>query len=255
MNQANAGEPALTLPRHLAVKPLIHTTIDICSGDHRIGTPRARIVIARNPAKKPSYQSKRTSNRYLLHRLLNSVVARGDRRWNLAYSGTGAPVLANCQPGNISISLARTGDWLAAGVAFDAAIGIDIEQMRARANYRDTAEFLNWKVTVADLQGFYEKWTLWEAGAKCVDGSVLMDSNQAFEQLCSIDIDNRVGSSGQWHGLQICLADEISCAVVLRCETGLDLSHQLIDKDKTATWPLIVKAAIDPDQDRAYSCA
>jgi phosphopantetheinyl transferase len=193
-------------------------------------------VLAKTPIEQPSYQTKRASCHYLLQRLLCSISTADSHCWELKYSASGAPALATGENQCLYVSMARSGNWLAAGVAYDAGIGVDIENIKPRTNISEKADFLNWNVPVGDIKDFYAKWTLWEASAKCVEGSVLMRNNQGFDKLCHVNTHDRVGRCGQWSGLHDCLNEKVFYAVVLQCENDTDLSHRILRPEKTEPW-------------------
>ena len=236
MKQIAASESRIELPRQIAQEPSISKIIEIAPTDEQILAPKARIVFASNAIQKPSYQTKRTSCHYLLQTLLCSISATQRHCWELEYSASGAPALASDGNHSLYISMARSGNWLAAGVSYQAKIGIDIECIKPRTNISERAEFLNWKVPVVDLKDFYAKWTLWEASAKCVRGSVLMKNNPGFDKLCRIDTRDRIGRCEHWSGLHDCLDEQAFYAVVLQSENNTDLNHKTLCPGKTETW-------------------
>ena len=236
MNQINTSESALEPPCKIDLEPVISRIIEIYPCHEQSLAPKARVVLAKNPVEHPSHQSKRASCQYLLNRLLCSISATGNHSWKLEYAASGAPTLcAGEQPG-LSVSMAHSDIWLAVGVSFQAAIGVDIERIKPRANIAEKAEFLNWKVKVKDIRDFYAKWTLWEATAKCVGGSVLMKYNPGFDQLCRIETRDRVGQSGQWSGLHDCLDEQIFYAISLQCINNTSLMHQAFGPQKMQPW-------------------
>ena len=252
MNYATARGISLELPGHISPTPQIDTIIDLLGQESQAMVPRARVIIAKNPPSNPTYLSKRTTCHYLLGRLLNSISAEEKPHRKLCYTTAGAPFLAGHDKQHLSVSMARTGDWLAAGVSYAAQIGIDIEFIKWRANFQKTAEFLNWNVPATDIQDFYANWTLWEASAKCVEGSVFMGNNQGFEHLCHIDTSELVSCSGQWHGLQGIIDDSVSYAVVLRCQSGVSLSHRIHHTEEPEVWPMRFEALPDIESDKLH---
>ena len=234
MNQITASESRVELPRQITPEPSIDKIIEIFPGDDRVLAPRARIVLAKCQIDRPSYALKRASCHYLLQKLLCSISTSQRHCWRLKYSASGAPALASGE--DLFISMSRSGEWLAAGVSYGAGIGVDIECIRPRKNFSATADILNWSITVKNIRDFYAKWTLWEASAKCVKGSVLMSKNPGFDRLCNVDTRDRVGRSGQWSGLHNCLDDKVFYAVVLRSENKTDLRHQFLCPEKTVPW-------------------
>lgn len=240
MNQIAASESRVELPRRIALEPSIHKIIEIFPANEQNLAPMARIIIARNPIEKTSYQAKRTSCHYLLQKLLRSISAIHKDYWELNYSSSGAPALISGESLNLSISMARSGDWMAVGVSYRAGIGVDIECIKPRTNISAKADFLNWNIDVTDIQDFYAKWTLWEASAKCVSGSVFMCNNNGFNALSNVSTRNRVGRSQQWSGLHDCLDEKLFFAVVLQCQNNTDLGYQVLCPERLVPWPIAV---------------
>ncbi len=239
MNQITAGKSRLELPGQIAQEPSINRIIEIFPGNEQISSPKARIVIAKTPVKVSSYQSRRNTCHYLLQRLLRSISAIYQPCRELEYSAAGAPVLAGGGTQDLHVSMARSDDWLAVGVSHEARIGVDIERIKPRTNISEKAEFLNWQVKLHDLQDFYAKWTLWEAGAKCVQGSVFMSKNPGFDALCPIETLEKVARSGPWNGIHGCIDKQVFYAVVLQCENNTELSHQILRPEETQPWPAL----------------
>jgi hypothetical protein len=237
MRQNPACESAVELPRQLVHAPLIHRIIELYPSDKRFSAPKARFILARNRVANSMHQSRRTACRYLLQQLLSFTSAVKKNEWKLFHSASGAPCLSsNGKPSQLSVSMAHSADWLAAGVAFEARIGVDIELLKPRGNILAMAEFLGWKVRVHDNRDFHAKWTLWEAGAKCVEGSVLMRENPGFDRLCDVDMRDKVSNSGHWSGLHGCLEEKLFYAIVLECQHDAALTHRILDPGKIEPW-------------------
>jgi len=239
MIQITASESRVELPRQIALEPSIKKIIEVFPTNEQTLAPMARIMIAKNPIKQTSYQSKRTSCHELLQKLLRSILAIQKDHWELSYSSSGAPALISGESQNLSISMARSGDWMVAGVSYQAGIGVDIECIKPRSSFSAKADFLNWNVNVTGIQDFYAKWTLWEASAKCVSGSVFMSNNNGFNKLSKVNTRNKVGRCGQWSGLHDCLEDKLFFAIVLQCQNNTDLGHQTLCPEKLIPWPIM----------------
>lgn len=236
MNQIAASESRVKLPRQIDREPTINKVIEIFSTNDQIPIPKARIMIARSPNKQASFQSKRTSCHYLLQKLLHSISATRKDCLELKYSASGAPTLVSGENQYLAISMSRSGDWMAVGVSFQAKIGVDIERIKPRTNISAKANFLNWKVSVTGIEDFYTKWTLWEASAKCVSGSVFMGNNYGFDELSGVNTHNRVGKSKQWSGLHDYIDEKLCFAVVLQCQNNISLRHRFLHPEKLAPW-------------------
>ena len=159
-------------------------------------------MLAKSPEVELSHQSRSTACRCLLRQLLSVTLDTSENGWVLDYSTSGKPyVLINGKLSALNISLAHSANWLAAGVALETQIGVDVGQFKARGNFLKIANYLGWKKRVYDIQDFHTKWTLGEASAKCSEGSVLMRDNMGFENLCDINAQDRICNSENWNGL------------------------------------------------------
>jgi phosphopantetheinyl transferase len=237
MLQNPALESAVELPRQLVHAPLIHRIIELYPSDKRLSAPKARFIFARNRGANSSHQSRRTACRYLLQQLLSVTSTVKQNEWKLYHSASGAPCLSiNGKPPQLDVSMTHSADWLAAGVAFQARIGVDVERFRPRGNISAMADFLGWKGRVRDNRDFYSKWVLWEASAKCVEGSVLMRENPGFERLCNVDTRDQVTNSGHWSGLHGCLEEKLFYAIVLECPHNAALTHRILDAGNIEPW-------------------
>lgn len=226
----------IELPQQIAHPPLIDTVIDAqtTTGD-KFG-PRARVIVARIRSTDLPHAEKQFSSRYLLHYLLDSISGEDNHRWTICYTQSGAPVLANQDELNLSIGLSRSGKWLAVAVAEAAQIGVDIESIRPRRNQHKIAQFLKWKSDLVDTLDFYTKWTLWEATAKCVGGSVLMGNNQGFEQLCMTDTFELLGQAGEWHGFSQIHAGKVSYSVAMKSTLKHAMSYHYRSPENLQPW-------------------
>jgi len=238
MNQVTTSESTIELPRHIAQEPSIERIIEIYTTDDPSRAPHARIILAQNQTGDHSYQTQRSSCHYLLQRLLCSVSPDQDQCWQLNYAASGAPRLAFVESDHLKISMAHSADWMVAGVANQSGIGVDIERIKPRNHISRKTEFLNWNVPVHDNQDFHAKWTLWEASAKCVEGSVLMRENPGFEELCRLDTHNRVCQTGLWSGLHGCLDEKVFYAIVLRSQNDLVMGHRVLHPEELEPWLL-----------------
>jgi hypothetical protein len=194
-------------------------------------------MIAKISGVNQSHQSRRTACWHLLNHLLSCTSATRVHDWKLYHADSGAPRVMNSnKPSRLNVSMAHSADWLAAGVAYEAGIGVDIEWLRPRDKRSEIADFLDWKAPVRDNQDFHIKWTLWEAGAKCIEGSVFMTKNPGFEKLCDVDTLNQVGISGHWCGLNGKLNEKLYYAIVLYCQNNTAMTYRILEPGKIEPW-------------------
>jgi len=237
MLQSSCSELTVELPDQLANAPLICRVIELNSLNERTPAPRARFALAKFRGANSTNQSRRTACRYLLHHLLSLTSVSKENDWELHYLSSGAPRLSNKGKSSLfDVSLAHSAEWLAAGMAIEARIGVDVERLRPHKNFSAMANYLDWKVPVRDILEFHEKWTLWEASVKCVEGSVLMLDNSCFSNICNINIRNKVRTMGQWSGLSGCLEEELYYSIVLQCENDVTMTHRILEPGKIEPW-------------------
>ena len=217
--------------------PSIYRVIELYPADRRTSAPKARFMLANISGVKPSHQERRTACWYLLNHLLTYTSAARVNDWKLYHADSGAPrVTNNNKPSQLNVSMAHSADWLAVGVASEAGIGVDIEYLKPRDNMLAIADFLGWKVPIRDKRDFYTKWTLWEACAKCIEGSVLMTKNPGFEKLCDVDTPDQVGISGRWCELNGMLDEKLVYTIVLHCQNSTVLTYRILDPGKIEPW-------------------
>ncbi len=132
--------------------------------------------------------------------------------------------------------MAHSSQWLAVGLSRGARIGVDIERLKPRKNYPAMAGILGWKEKVRDLSDFLSKWTLWEAGAKCIGSSSLARPNAEFERLDYRNADGRVDSLGRWNSLHDRLNQDTYYAIVLNSQHGAVLTHRHLEPAEIEPW-------------------
>ena len=225
--QSQLSKLRFVLPQHMERIPLIRRNIEIYAPVGSIPAPMARLIIAKFQHFDPSRQETQTGCRYLLRNMLASALPESGASWELSYASSGAPRLScDGRPSAINISFAHSGTWLAVGLSYGDKIGVDIEQVKPRRNGRAIAEFLGWKGAVKDPNDFYAKWTLWEAGAKCIESSALMKQNPGFDQLYRVCTQSHVATSGLWAGMHDRIDGRASYAIVLKCNEKTALSQR-----------------------------
>ncbi len=239
----------------LSIKRLIDIEAEDEDEDEGNIMPRARLAIAKCPDQFDNIESRRQACRYLLGRVLDSISGSVTARWCLEYQESGAPWLISEAYSGLSISMARTGPWLAASVALSADIGIDIERIKPRPKYQKLADFLNWSVPLEDANDFYANWALWEASAKCVNGSVFMHNNCGFEQLCQSDVSDKLVRSGPWFGMRQQIDAEVFYAVVLNSAASAKLSFRSIAIQEAQPWNLHSIALPSVNHELRIHCA
>jgi phosphopantetheinyl transferase len=237
-NDANrTSELTLQLPHRMAHAPAIRRIIELYAPDQRISAPKARLILAQNRIADASLSSLRAGCRFLLQRLLCRTSGPPRTDWKLHYAASGAPFLScNGAKSAFNVSISHSSQWLAVGLSMGARIGVDVERLKPRKNFPAMAGILGWKDKVRDLSDFLSKWTLWEAGAKCVGSSSLIRPNEEFERLDHRDADGRVGSLGCWNGLHDRLDEDTYYAIVLNSQHSAVLTHRHLEPAEIKPW-------------------
>ncbi len=218
-------------------EPAVRRIIELYAPDERISAPKARLILAQNRIADSSLESLRTSCRFLLNRLLCKTSTAPPIDWKLHYAASGAPYLScNGAKSQLNVSMAHSAQWLAVGLSIGACIGVDVEQLKPRKNFPAMADLLGWKEEVRDLSEFLSKWTLWEAGVKCIGSSSLARANSEFEQLDYHDAKGSVRTSGHWNGLRARLGKDAYYAIVLKAQHNAVLVHRHLEPGKIEPW-------------------
>lgn len=224
------SQSVVELPRHVAHAPIVCRYLELASADQQSTASSARVVVAACDPDDPTRQPGRVGCRHLLQRLIAGMSAHGQSPFKLVYSESGAPGLAAKGASNkLNISMAHSAGWMAVGIGQGLRIGVDVESVAPRSNMKGISEFLGWNVRVDTIRDFYAYWTLWEASAKCIEGSVFMSQNQGFELLKLAKFQGRVATSGHWSGVQDVIDGMVHFAVVLRGENSTSLVMRNLD--------------------------
>lgn len=199
---------------------------------------RSRLIIGSIPINRPSQQLQKRYVRDLLEHLLTITFTGKSPGWKFAHRPSGAPYIAAGPKGKPfpRLSLSHKSNWVAAGISSGAAIGIDIEQVKAGRNTRQLMEFLGWETQAAGESDFYQRWTLWEAYTKCRQGRLLEPSSQEFEALCACSGYQEGSNPKTWHGFHIVVSSGVHCALVVRTHKPVRLAWRHLDGKRVPLW-------------------
>jgi len=92
--------------------------------------------------------------------------------------------------GDIRFSRSHCRDWIAVAAASGLDIGVDIELARTRQRWKEIADFIN--LGASNNDEFWQRWTLREAIAKCVGGSVLV------KEEIETSLSGALPAAGEW---------------------------------------------------------
>ena len=167
-------------------------------------------------ASNPTPSSRRTIGRALALQLL---VALGGEGWTIEIDARGKPVARGASVRHVSI--AHTGNIVAAAASAVGPIGIDVE-------YRDPDRDLNrlalaaygpaecQAVTLYGVSAFYRIWTLREAISKATgDGMALVTDRIDRVPICMMD-GSLVAAGDEWLFAHKVIAQDCSLALVVR---------------------------------------
>jgi phosphopantetheinyl transferase len=171
---------------------------------------------ARVDASNPTLSDRRTAGRALALQLL---VALGGEGWTIEIDARGKPVACGAPVRHISI--AHTGNIVAAAASAVGPIGIDVE-------YRDPDRDLNrlaraaygpsecQAVTRYGVSAFYRIWTLREAIGKATgDGMALVTDRIDRVPICMMD-GSLVAAGDEWLFAHEVIAQDFSLALAVR---------------------------------------
>jgi phosphopantetheinyl transferase len=218
--------------------PARHRIVEIFPDREPTSTSRARFAIAGYPGAGRSRAASRQHATELLAALLDSR-AESRHDWTLNHTASGAPqLLVNGEACPVNISLAHCGDAVAVGVARGLAIGVDLEYMRHRPNMQAISEFVGWSGSTTDSDEFYARWTLWEAFAKCVSGSLLNKTNHRIENLTAHRSVGRMVFAANLAALCDCMGGDVMYSFVLAGDAAPYLAHRVVDLHELTPWPI-----------------
>jgi phosphopantetheinyl transferase len=176
---------------------------------------KARVVVARHTGVDRSWSGVRAAAHDLAQRLIACTCNFGESTCSLCHDDIGAPYLAiDNKASSLNVSVAHCADWMAVGLASGAHIGVDVEFSRHRQRKAEISKLLGWQLEVVDNDDFHAKWTLWEASAKCVSGSIVERENHEFETLCGSQ-PGAVAAAGLWRSFNDQI-DELFYAVAMK---------------------------------------
>lgn len=160
-----------------------------------------------------------------LRHILASYVQEKPERLLFAKAAQGKPYLVH--HAELSFNLSHTGDFMAVAVARNCQLGIDIEQIKARANFSalvkrcfSATEAAYWQqlAEAEQTRQFYQFWTRKEAFVKATGLGISLGLKD-----CELDINHpeqfyRVpsvcGWANQWHNRDLTLTESCCAAVV-----------------------------------------
>lgn len=201
-------------------RPIEHL-IEIVSSNVSASGPVARAGIARAECSDRKRASLRALADQMLVTLAKTMLDSTDSDWSVCHRSDAAPRLLYRQKlCELRASVAYSECWVAASVAADADIGVDIQVHDDRPRRADIARFLRLDVASdAGSQQFFRSWSLREALAKSQGGSVLTrDAAEAdLAPVCSRPNQNHM--AGEFEAIVRDIRDHsesLSFALVIR---------------------------------------
>ena len=190
----------------------------------------ARLVTARLPPGPVSYATQQAAGRDLIAFLARYTLGAEANACTVRKLASGRPILINgsAPVEGVTVSLSHSHCWVAAALARDGAIGIDIEQEKPRRRIAAMADWMGWP----DCDGatdFYRAWTFREALLKCRGGEPPATGSEPFPRESETDPARR-------HVLYWAVAPAVHACVVLEMARPCRLSWSLVDAGRLVTW-------------------
>ena len=150
-------------------------------GDEQLHAAYRELLSAEEKAQEPRFYFARDRRRYLVTRaLVRTVLSRyapvDPRDWVFSTNGYGRPEIANAEAADaLSFNISHTHSLIVLGVAKQRALGVDVENVKARKVSIDIADHYFAPAEVAALQivprdrqqdRFFEYWTFKESYIK-----------------------------------------------------------------------------------------
>jgi phosphopantetheinyl transferase len=135
--------------------------------------PVVRVALARLAPGSGAYRAQHAAVRELLVELAGRTLGESTRGYVVRTRESGEPVLydGDAPASGVSISLSHSRLWIAAGLAREGRLGIDIEQENPRRRIAAMADWMGWPAC-REPGDFYRAWTYREACIKCRGGEL-----------------------------------------------------------------------------------
>jgi len=135
--------------------------------------PLVRVALARLDGDRAAYRAQGRAARELLCWLARASLGEAASSLEVGATAAGQPLLlAGGQPlADHAVSLSHSHDWVAAGLARGARLGVDVERENPRRRIAAMAEWMGWS-DCREAAEFYRAWTYREARIKCRGGSL-----------------------------------------------------------------------------------
>jgi hypothetical protein len=185
----------------------------------------ARMAVARIEGRSVDLSHQRAAARQLLAELLVGTFGPRAADWEIGRLASGAPAIERAAE-DVAISLGHSGPWVVAGLGKGSLIGVDIEQARPGRRTEALADFIGWDVPPGDEDGFYRRWTIWEALLKSRGGEM---HGPGVESLLEGGADGLCGFCER-------PADGVFCALVLQSPPLSTVRWKRLDPKALRTW-------------------
>ena len=215
----------------------IRRWIDFHPVTDAFSAPRARLVVIRLDSAPVSFQAQRKSGHELVRLLVSRTLTDRPSDWLVTHSASGRPILLlDGKSSGFSVSVSHSGPWLAAGLAWEGAVGVDVERASNRKHAPEIAQWLGWPRLKNGAAQFIRQWVLWEAAAKCTGRSILCKQNPGFTALQAVLQSHRFGTSNRWSGCRDRLDEEAHVAMVVRTDAPVPLACRELSSEQLSPW-------------------
>ena len=198
--------------QYLRVAP-IHKRFQLISRPGLAPGAKAIAAVARMHGADNDRPAARAACDALLVDLAQSHSGRGG--WTVQHRSDAAPVLfCDSERSELAVSIAHSGDWVAAGLAERTDIGVDIRNHHSSTRAEEIARFLNLR-NGANGSAFFDAWVLRESIAKATRGSVLSKHTIEPDLEPACRRRGEIVSAGDFQALVERVSPTVSFAVVV----------------------------------------
>lgn len=195
----------------------VRHVIKISVQDTQLRRTECSAIVANVSGSGESRAAARASCRVLAATLYELETGRMANQLQICHDRSGAPRI-RCEGNSYSyrVSLSHSGDWVAVALSSHVDVGIDVEQIDRTRPTDKFGAFLGWNGNLSDPVAFYNKWTLWEACFKAVQGRALTECEEAFRSLDDSAGAGAMAQANGWASFRDCWEDTISYTLVTR---------------------------------------
>ena len=190
----------------------------------------ARVALARLDSGQAGYRVQQRAARELLAWLARSTLGGVADSFGVHTGATGQPELRGDETplAGLSVSLSHSAEWIAAGLAREGRLGIDVERENPRRRIAAMADWMGWP-GCREPDTFYRAWTYREARIKCNGGELPPNDAAPHPPAAS-------AASGLHHAFCIRPAPGVHGCFLVETAQRLRLAWSEVEMKRPATW-------------------